>query len=197
MPILREADLCFLLATHRRKSTGGRTRAVEWAVDTDFVWIGGSAASEQYILQLSPDGDINQARIVRTLTGVTSTQFLYVQNYMALRLESMIETIVRQRMAELPKPAPAPAPLPPTTTTPVDSVTQALTKDDDNDGAFEAISVAGLVVGAIALIVSFGTLTMVLGGAKPTPVPESSASNGKTKSTDDDGGKSLASKQVA
>jgi len=65
------------------ESTGGGSRNLEWAVDTDYVWIDGSESEEIYILNI-PDG-IDSAVVERTLTDVTAGNMLFVNNYERMR----------------------------------------------------------------------------------------------------------------
>jgi len=71
-------------------STGGSSRKVEWAIDTDYIWVNGGDTSEQYIIKM--EGDIYTAELFRTLTDVESGNMIYVNNYERVRaMESMYD----------------------------------------------------------------------------------------------------------
>lgn len=59
----------------------GARRNLAWAVGTDYVWVDGQASEELYVVQLSADGDIGKAQVVKTIQGAASRQLLFVQNY--------------------------------------------------------------------------------------------------------------------
>merc|ERR1712176_988049 len=66
--------------TPSSESSAGNSRAVEWAIGTDYVWINGNDASEMYIVEI-PDGDITTARVATTLAETTASNMLYVKNW--------------------------------------------------------------------------------------------------------------------
>jgi hypothetical protein len=78
-----------LALTTAAESTGGSTRKLEWAVGTNFVWVDGGEAKQQYILEV-PDGNIDNVKLLRTVNGVTSGQLIFVNNYERERVASMI-----------------------------------------------------------------------------------------------------------
>jgi len=69
-----------LSLTTASESTGGRSRAVEWSIGTDYVWINGAETNEVYIVEI-PGGDITAARVMKTLQEVSAGQMLYVKNW--------------------------------------------------------------------------------------------------------------------
>merc|ERR1719469_298077 len=86
-PLLKKLTL-----TEAQESTGGRDRKIEWAPETNFIWVSGTDSDEMYVVELSGDGDISKARVSRTLTGVPSSQLIFVENYERKRLIQMMAT---------------------------------------------------------------------------------------------------------
>mmetsp|Transcript_46561 Transcript_46561/g.54414 ORF Transcript_46561/g.54414 Transcript_46561/m.54414 type:complete len:587 (+) Transcript_46561:43-1803(+) len=66
--------------TSDAESSGGSSRTVEWAVDSNFVWVNGADASAHYILEF-PSANIDDAFVARTLTDVAGGKTMYVENY--------------------------------------------------------------------------------------------------------------------
>merc|ERR1712238_436423 len=63
------------------ESTSNRLRRqIEWAAGTNYVWIDGTANKEVYII------DVMSAELVTTLTGISTTKMLSVQNYAKMPL---------------------------------------------------------------------------------------------------------------
>lgn len=80
-----------LALTPASESTGGRDRKIEWAPDTNFVWVSGTEAEEMYVVELSGDGDVARAKVSATLTGLPSSQVLFVENYERKRTAEMMK----------------------------------------------------------------------------------------------------------
>lgn len=68
------------------ETTGGSRRNIEWAVGSNFVWVDGGGTQEQYIIEV-PDDNINNAKLVRSLTNITAGNMIYVENYERTRIE--------------------------------------------------------------------------------------------------------------
>jgi len=79
-----------LSLTSASESTGGRARNVEWAIDTDYVWVTGEDSDELYIIKI-PDGDIGQASIDNTKTVFEADNMVYVQNYQTKAYADQLE----------------------------------------------------------------------------------------------------------
>jgi len=86
-PLVRKLTL-----TEAQESTGGRDRKIEWAPETNFIWVSGTDSDEMYVVELSGDRDISKARVSTTLTGVPSSQLIFVENYERKRLIQMMAT---------------------------------------------------------------------------------------------------------
>jgi len=93
-----------LSLTSASESTGGSTRTVEWAIDTDYVWVSGADADEVYIIKI-PDGDIGQASIDNTLLAPTSNM-VYVQNYQTKAYADQLEEYLNAYFETNPTPDP-------------------------------------------------------------------------------------------
>jgi len=62
------------------EASGENGRSIEWAVGTKHVWISGSTASQQYILNLK-DMDVANVELERTIADWPASQLIYVENY--------------------------------------------------------------------------------------------------------------------
>merc|ERR1712037_497936 len=76
-----------------QESTGGSSRNLEWAVGTNFVWVDGGEAQQQYVLEV-PDANIDNVKLLRTLNGVTSGKMMFVNNYERERVAAMISNMM-------------------------------------------------------------------------------------------------------
>jgi len=110
--------------TDAEESTGGSSRKLEWAVDTNYVWVNGGESMEVYVIEI-PEG-IDSAVVVSTLTDITSGDMIYVNNYERLRETEQIERMMAPTIA-------------------------ALAIEPENNG--EALGISGIVIGAGALVV--------------------------------------------
>jgi len=79
-------------------STGGSSRKVEWAIDTDYIWVNGGDTSEQYIIKM--EGDIYTAELFRTLTDVESGNMIYVNNYERVRAMELMYDAFQDALLE-------------------------------------------------------------------------------------------------
>jgi len=79
--------------TSDEESSGGSSRSVEWAVDSNFVWVNGADAASHYILEF-PSDNIDDAKVARTITDIAGGKTMYVENYeRRATVEQMIEQI--------------------------------------------------------------------------------------------------------
>lgn len=71
-----------LALTSASESSGAASdgRSVEWAIDTEYVWITGSEAEEMYIVQV-PNGEVTRGTVHETIKGIDATALVYVENY--------------------------------------------------------------------------------------------------------------------
>jgi len=86
-PLLKKLTLA-----EAQESTGMRDRKIEWAPETNFIWVSGTDSGEIYVVELSGDGDISKARVSRTLTEIPSNQLIFVENYERKRLIQTMAT---------------------------------------------------------------------------------------------------------
>lgn len=75
------------------ESTGGSSRKLEWAVGTNFVWVDGGDAKQQYILEV-PDSDIANVKLIRTLTGIRGGNMIFVNNYERQRESNLMASMI-------------------------------------------------------------------------------------------------------
>lgn len=61
-------------------STAGSNRFVEWAVDTNFVWLSGGDAKELYVVEL-PSTNIQDAHLHKTIPNIIAGEILFVDNF--------------------------------------------------------------------------------------------------------------------
>merc|ERR1712238_497596 len=167
------------------ESTSNRLRRqIEWAAGTNYVWIDGTAGQEIYVI------DVMSAELVTTLTGISTTKMLSVQNYAKMAQDKMqmeaIQSAVDAQMVlikQSAEDAAANAPATQKETTKAASVEATpSTYNDDND--IDLVGILGLIIGACALVV--GTMNVfVMSGMK------------SQISSNQDDLKSLGSKDVA
>jgi len=156
-------------------NTGGNSRTIEWAVDSNTVWVGGvgADATEQYILDV-PSANIDDIIVKSTISDTESTKFVYVENYMdRISAKEVAVTDAESSSSSSDSSSSADA---------AGDVTAALrgTSDDEDDG----MPIAAIVLAALALVVSLASFALVL--TRP-------AGGGKSGN---DGDKSLASNQI-
>lgn len=87
-----------LALTAEVESTGGSSRKLEWAVGTDYVWVDGGDAKQQYVLEV-PSGDIADVRLIRTLDGIRGGNMMFVNNYERQREEEKMASMIADAAA--------------------------------------------------------------------------------------------------
>jgi hypothetical protein len=131
-------------------------RQVEWVVGTSYVWIDGTGGEEVYVL------DVDKKEMVQTISGVTTTKMLSVENYAAKRTAELISQQITAAIADIPEP---------TTTvvtnaasdsasddTKVEASSLSSTLDYEDDSDIDPVGIAALVVGLCALIVGIANM---------------------------------------
>ena len=183
-----------LTGTTTTESTAGNARHIEWAVGTDYVWVSGGSASEMYIVEF-PSGDINAARIAKTIGSIPSGEMIFVENYERKRTMQMIQQVL---LGTQPDGA---------SSDDGDSQAAASALGEDDNETSDTISVVALVVGCIALILAVGaTVKSFL--LSPSSSSSPSAKAGSKDASNNNGGeptdceadvdvKTLGSKAVA
>jgi len=170
------------LSASEESSSNRNRRQVEWVVGTPFVWIDGTASEEVYV------ANIDEKTAVRTITGVKTSKMLSVENYERKRIASLIsDQIMMQQSAAI---AVSDKETTTSTTTSVESssvgsaMAAAVTTDTDSESKTDAVGIAALIVGLVAIVV--GAANMV-----------SMNNIAKNKPKDNDGTESLGSKNIA
>ena len=69
-------------------------RQVEWVAGTPYVWIDGTGSEEVYVL------DIDAKKMVKTITGQTTTKMLSVENFAAKRTADLISEQIKAAIAD-------------------------------------------------------------------------------------------------
>jgi len=87
-----------LSLTTTEESTGGTSRKLEWAVGTNYVWVNGGETKEVYVIEL-PDANINNARLAKTVAGITSGNMIFVNNYERERLAKEMASLMKNSMS--------------------------------------------------------------------------------------------------
>merc|ERR1712157_248922 len=118
------------------ESTGGSARNLEWAIDTDYVWINGGESKEAYVLKIP--GGINTASIDRTLNNIAPGQMLFVNNYERVMRESTYPTM--------------------TTSSATTSMFGSSAKSSSDS---DVLSIVAIVLGSIGLVAGLGALALV------------------------------------
>jgi len=128
------------------ETTGGRSRNLEWAVGTDYVWVNGGEAKEAYIIKIT--GGIDSAVLDRTLTGVAAGQMLFVNNYERMRAVALAQGMEHTHNI---------VPVAPNTSTETKTAASTVPSDSNN-----AMSVVAVVLGSLGLVAGFGALALVM-----------------------------------
>jgi len=117
----------------------GARRNVVWAVGTNYVWVDGEKNEEFYLIELSPDGDINKAKVKNTIAGIGVRNLLYVENYFASTSSTKVEEDIMEniRISEANRSA---------------------------DKTIDGVGTSGLIVGGLALVI--GVINMLTGRSK-------------------------------
>jgi len=121
------------------ETTGGGKRNIEWAVGSNFVWVDGGGTQEQYIIEL-PDDDINNAKLVRSLTNITSGNMIYVENYERTRVAQEAEKLVTSMMSK----------------------STMMSKSDESESP---VAVSALVLGCLSLLLGVALVILVARGS--------------------------------
>jgi hypothetical protein len=156
-----------LSLTDATESTGGTSRKLEWAVGTNYVWVNGGETKEVYVIEL-PDADINNARVVRTVSGVTSGNMIFVNNYERERLAREMALMMRGSVSA--------------------NVMNSKNMNAATSNNTNTVAVVGLIVAAVAVVVSLIVALLAL----KKPVPTGGDDSEQPVDT-----KSLGSKNVA
>mmetsp|Transcript_29505 Transcript_29505/g.45272 ORF Transcript_29505/g.45272 Transcript_29505/m.45272 type:complete len:533 (+) Transcript_29505:710-2308(+) len=131
------------------ESTGGRSRNVEWAIGTDYVWINGGESKEAYILKIS--GGISSAVIHKTLTDISAGNMLSVDNYERKRAASLAQQL------SIVQPVVPDGPVV-TSSTPTSSLEAEAPSSDSNNTQ----ATVGIILGALGLVAGLGALALVV-----------------------------------
>lgn len=132
------------------ETTGGRSRNLEWAVGTDYVWVNGGEAKEAYIIKIT--GGIDTAVLDRTLTGVAAGNMLFVNNYERMRAVALAQGMEHTHNI---------VPVAPNTSTETKTVAQTAASTVSSDSN-NAMSVVAVVLGSLGLVAGFGALALVM-----------------------------------
>jgi len=147
-------------------------RQVEWVAGTPYVWIDGTGSEEVYVL------DIDAKKMVKTITGQTTTKMISVENFAAKRTADLISQQIKAAIADLDARPSSPSSDSSSSSESKDTVNKSsesasddkddkgdlnmanmidqLTYKDDND--IDPIGIAALVVGLMALVVGVANM---------------------------------------
>ena len=160
------------------ESTGGSSRKIEWAIGTDYVWVNGGEAKEQYIIDIS--GGVTRARVSRTIQEVASGDMLFVNNYKRVRDVAMMQSIASGQQSITTE------------------ITQITGEKSAAEGGSDNLGAAGLIIGCVSLVgvLVLAAYTILLKG--PGASVDSNAGTDEEKFTDNSPDtKTLGSKMVA
>jgi len=85
-PFMRKLSL-----TNAEESTASRSRMIEWAVGTDYVWVGGPETDEVYVIEI-PDLDVSEATLRRTITSAPHSTLVWGKNYLKQHQIELLKT---------------------------------------------------------------------------------------------------------
>merc|ERR1712194_168784 len=128
------------------ETTGGSRRNIEWAVGSNFVWVDGGGTQEQYIIEL-PDDNINNAKLVRSLTNITAGNMIYVENYERTRAAQEAEQLIMSM----------------TSKSEIRSSSSGSVDDSESP-----VAVAALVLGILSLLLGVALVILVAWGPAPS-----------------------------
>jgi len=128
------------------ETTGGSRRNIEWAVGSNFVWVDGGGTQEQYIIEL-PDDNINNAKLVRSLTNITAGNMIYVENYERTRVAQEAEQLIMSM----------------TSKSEIRSSSSGSVDDSESP-----VAVAALVLGILSLLLGVALVILVARGPAPS-----------------------------
>merc|ERR1712241_1184644 len=200
-----------LALTGAAESTSS-SRRLEWAVDSNYVWVDGSEANEIYLVEVS--GGIETAKIAKTMTETPTSQYISVNNYKRVATEQSVMKMMAEAKEDFLDSVPKYEPPPKSEsesasddndhsshsshdssthdsssddeeTGETSSKSQASATDDDDSGSddkVDAISIAALIIGSVALVTSSVLMVYTF-----------SQSKGSSETTDVAGDKSLSS----
>merc|ERR1711933_263409 len=164
----------FKLTLTTQEESSSSSRKVEWAVGSDYVWVRGDQALEMYIVEVP--GAYNSAKLHQTMAETTSTNMIYVNNYERVRAEQgaleMMMSVKQDFLDSVPEPE-FPEPEKATSDSSMmdhshshdshdshDAETNTIraanneATDDDGEDKIDAVSIAGLIIGSVALVTS-------------------------------------------
>lgn len=121
-----------LALTTAEEANGGNERQIEWAEDTNYVWVNGKDVDEIYVVEL-PSSNIDDARVAKTITSTGAGDIVFVENYERKAAFQMMQAHTDNTMKDLNALNAAPE-----------------EKEDDN---VDPVAVAALVVSVLALVV--------------------------------------------
>jgi hypothetical protein len=155
--------------TFKEGNTTGNRRQLEWAEGTDYVWISGranddNAMHETYVIEI-PGNNLEGAKVVETLKGVSASKMKYFVNYERDQLRQ--EYFGAQSSI-------------------------AALRDDDNSTS--TVAIIALILGCAALLVGIANLVIAKKSKPVAAPPVLNVATRATKGTDSVlGGESIAS----
>jgi len=70
----------------------GAVRSCAWATGTNYVWVDADKAQKVHVIELSADGDIDKAAVIRSIEGVDSRMMIHGENHATTRMNDVIQT---------------------------------------------------------------------------------------------------------
>lgn len=168
-------------------TTSDRSRTMEWAVGTDYVWVSGSAPQdladkEIYVVNVATK------EVERTIKGYNADLLFYVENYVQTRLVNLMaeqqaanQAYADQLTTDTKKDIDTQISNLQTTTQAIKAQADSAAPESSNDAS--TVSIAALVVGLIAL--SVGVINVMVMMKKPAASP----ANAGIRDTDSEAGK--------
>ena len=125
------------------EANGGSERQIEWAQDTNYVWVNARDTDELIVVEL-PTNNIDDARVIKTIPSHDQGDLIFVENFDRKAAVQMMQELTSQALADYQPPA-----------DPDDASLGAdrLATADDGDDDIEAISVTALALSIIAMLV--------------------------------------------
>jgi len=146
------------LSANDETTSNRNRRQVEWVIGTKYVWIDGTANDEVYVV------DIDSKSLVRTITGLSTSKMISVENYERKNLAKLISAQIDQARIESDKAAADKAATDQANTVATQSNLEAALPVDsssDDDSKIDPIGIVALIVGVVAVVVGAANLVAI------------------------------------
>ena len=165
-----------LQLTNAAEPNAGRERQIEWAHETNYVWVNGGGADELHVVEL-PSSNIDDARVVKNIPSIGAGDIVYVENYERKAAVQMIQGHTTQALADyMPPTVDAPVAAPADTQVDASMLAEGNDDEDDDDDS-DPLSVAALILSVFAVVL--GALALFKASSNQTSPTNAKNGNGE------------------